>query len=129
MSASLFRAEARAAIIARVELGQTFVEAAEAAGYKRATARGWLARGRRESDGDYAEFAAAVERARAAVGVEAMTPEEHRQKVSEVARKGNVQALKLYWEMILADREPADETEKPKDELEALDELAARRAR
>jgi hypothetical protein len=127
MSRSLFRPEARAAIIARLELGMTFKESVEAAGIKIPTAQGWLARGKRESDGDYADFAAAVERAKASLGVEAMTAEEHRQKVSEVARRGNVQALKLYWEMILADRNP-DEDEKAKDELEEIDELAARRA-
>lgn len=106
----------------------TFADAVKGSGYKLATARGWLARGRRESEGEYAEFAAAVERARADHKLEAMTPAEHRQKVSEVARGGNVAALKLYWEMIRAD-EDADpnEDQAPADPLASLDELATRR--
>jgi hypothetical protein len=128
MSATLFTPETKAAIVARLEVGFNFVEAAEGAGIKKGTARGWLARGRRESEGEYADFAEAVERARAGQKIEAMTTEEHRQKVSEVARRGNVQALKLYWEMILADRKSPDETEETSDPLTEIDELAKRRA-
>jgi hypothetical protein len=129
MSRSLFRPEARAAIIARLEVGLTFKEAAAAAGIKVPTAQGWLARGKRETKGDYAEFADAVERAKSGPGIEAMTPEEHRLKVSEIARRGSVQALKLYWEIIRADREgDDDEDQKPKDSLDEIDELARRRA-
>lgn len=105
----------------------SFAEAAEAAEVRLGTAQGWRARGKREAEGPYAEFTAAVERALVRETVEAMSPEEHRQKVSEVARRGNVQALKLYWEMIRADQEPA-ESEAPADPLDDLDELVARRA-
>lgn len=106
-----------------------FAEAAEAAGIKLGTAQGWRARGKREGDGPYGEFTAAVEKALHRETIEEMTEEEHRLKVSEVARGGNVQALKLYWEIILADRNLDEASEdKPADPLEGVDELAQRRA-
>lgn len=128
MSVSLFVPENCAAVVARIEVGLSVAEAAEGAGLKLATVRGWIARGRREEEGTYAEFAAAVTEALGAPKLEAMTPEEHRAKVSEVARKGNVQALKLMWEMIRADRDADEDAERPADPLEEIDELAARRA-
>lgn len=104
----------------------TFAEAAEAAEIKLGTAQGWRARGKRETEGPYHEFTKAVERALHQETVEPMTPEEHRLKVAEVARKGNVQALKLYWEMIRADQEATDdgEQEAPQNPLSEVDELA-----
>lgn len=127
MSRKLFTPDNRAAIVARVELGLTFADAAAAAGIKRATAKGWLARGRREEEGAYADFAAAVERAREAAQAprDPMTEAELRLVVSEFARAGNVQAMKLYWEFILADRKRRPTTADP---LAELDELAQRRA-
>lgn len=128
MSVSQFVPENRAAVVARLELGQALDDAAEAAGLKSATVRGWIARGRREEEGEYREFAEAVTTARSETQIEAMTPEEHRIKVSEVARRGNVQALKLYWEMILADRNPDEDEDKDASPLAEVDELAARRS-
>ena len=123
-----FGPEACAAIIARLEVGLSFAEAAEGAGIKLGTAQGWRARGKREDSGPYAEFTAAVEEAlHREPAPEAMTPEEHRLKVSEVARKGNVQALKLYWEMIRTEQ-GTEEVEPEADLLDELDELAERRA-
>lgn len=122
-----FGPEACSAIVARLEVGMSFREACDAADIKLGTAQGWRARGKRETEGAYHEFTKAVEAALHQEQVEAMTPEEHRAKVSEVARKGNVQALKLYWEMICADRDE-DEAEEPADPLEEYDELAERRA-
>lgn len=128
MPVSLFTPENRAAVIARLEVGLSIPEAAEGSGLKKPTVQGWIARGKRETDTDYSEFAGAVTEVMGAPKLEAMTPEEHRAKVSEVARKGNVQALKLYWEMILADRNPDEAEEENADPLSEVDELAARRA-
>lgn len=106
----------------------SFAEAAEAAGVRLGTAQGWRARGKREAEGPYADFTAAVEGALKRETVEAMSPEEHRQKVSEVARRGNVQALKLYWEMIRADSDSkSSERERPAEPFGEFDELAGRR--
>lgn len=124
-----FLPENRAAVIARLEVGQTLRKAAEAADLRYPTVQGWVARGRREGSGEYADFARAVAEATDQPKLEAMTPEEHRIKVSEVARKGNVQALKLYWEMIRADLNADEDEEKQQDPLAGVDQLAAQRAK
>jgi hypothetical protein len=118
--------EACAAIIARVEQGVPFKDAARAAGVKYETARSWLGRGRREDSGPYAEFAQAIEQARhSAVTGASMDADELAQVVSEMARKGSVQAAKLRWEMLRV----ADEREAAAARyLDEFDELKARRA-
>ncbi len=127
--ASKFTPEIRGALIERFAGGATVEEAARAADLSTKTLKRWLTRGRRE-DGEFAEFTAAVENAReqARNRPDPMTPEEHRLVVSESARNGSVQAMKLYWEMICADRDEDAAEEAPTDPLEALDELAAKRA-
>ena len=69
--------------------------------------KAWLTRGRREDSGDYAEFAQAVEEARAVAAVrpEAMDDEELARVVSQMPRACSVQAAKLRWEMLQAERE------------------------
>ncbi len=126
--ASKFTPEIRGALIERFAAGVTVEEAARAADVSTKTLKRWLTRGRREEQGEFATFLTAVEEAReqARSRPDPMTPEEHRLAVSESARNGSVQAMKLYWEMICADRDEAEEA--PTDPLEALDELAAKRA-
>ena len=105
---SRFGPEARAAVVARLELGASFAAAAAAAGVKVPTAKTWLARGRREPSGAYRDFADAVERARAGVGSTASgsgVPDrvETLQLLSTAARRGSVQAMR---ELIALARTP-----------------------
>ena len=125
MSASKFTPEIRGALLERIAAGVSLSDAARAAEVREATVKGWLTRGRREASGDYSDFARRVDEARAAAEErpEPMGTDELAIVVSEMVRKGSVQAAKLRWEMLRgADEEP----EAPADEF---DELKARRAR
>lgn len=121
--------EIRAELVKGTSEGLILADACKAAGVSERSVKGWLARGRREGSGDYFEFASAIEQARAAVAgrEEAMTAEELFVVVSRTARRGSVQAMKLYWEMICADQD-SDEGEKPAQPFDEFDELAQRRA-
>jgi hypothetical protein len=115
-------------VLARVELGVSFEEAATAAGLKVDTVKGWLARGRREDAGEYADFAAAVAAARAVARAAPapMDAAELARVVSETARAGSVQAMKLRHEMLRAEAAPAGGAAEPIAQSK-IDELAARR--
>lgn len=130
MPASKFTPEVRGALIERFAAGCTVPDAASAVGVREKTLKNWLTQGRRDPGGVHGEFADAVDVARrdARCRPEAMTEEEHRVAVSDACRRGNVQALKLYWEMLLADRDVDDVAAEPVDPLGAADELAERRA-
>jgi transposase len=113
VSASKFTPEVRGALIERTGLGLSLADACRSVGVREATVKGWLTRGRREGSGDYAEFVAAIERAREAARErpDPMDADELARVVSEMARKGSVQAAKLRWDMLTAaegpDKEPA----------------------
>ncbi len=129
-----FTPEVTARIVARVELGVSFADSAAAVGVKLPTAKGWLSRGRKEDSGRCHDFAAAVERAREMAGARLgpMDEDELARTVSELARAGGVQAARLRWEMLLADRRRANARSPKrtaKDPLAELDELARRRVR
>lgn len=120
--------ENRGALIERVAAGLSHQDACRAVGVSYPSLKAWMKRGR-AGDDEYAEFVQALEQAReqAKARPEPMDEEELLRVVSEAARKGSVQAMKLRWEMILADRN-ADEEEQPADPLAAIDELAERRS-
>lgn len=128
MAETKFTPENRAGLIERTAAGVSLPDAARDLEIRLPTVKGWITKGRKEASGPHFDFVNAMDAAReqAKADPEPMTPEEHRLKVSEVARKGSVQALKLYWEMIRADQD-ADETEEPANPLAAVDELAQRR--
>jgi transposase len=118
-------------MLAAVAAGLSYVDAARAAGVKPNTAKSWLARGRRESEGPYREFVAAVEQARerAQSRPEPMDEDELAVVVSEAARAGSVAAMKLRWEQL---RVPRDGSEAPaRTDAQAviaeIDEVAAKR--
>lgn len=98
MTRSTLTPEVRARIAARVELGASLRDAAQAVGVKYETARGWLRRGRREEEGRYREFATAIEEARekAAARPEPMDEAELREHVEQAVRAGSVQAMKVW---------------------------------
>jgi transposase-like protein len=86
----------------------------------------WLARGRQDPGSKYGPFAEAVDRARAhrelpPPGERPADPSELRILISKAARKGNVQAMRLLWEVHQA--EDGDDRHRG----DILDELEARR--
>ena len=107
--ASKFTPETRERILARLELGVSYRDAAAAAGIRPETARSWLTRGRRQGSGDYADFAQAVEKARASRDSQPpMSADEFREHLEAAVRGGSVQAMKL-WADLHADADtPAD---------------------
>ena len=122
-----FTPENRAAIIARVEIGESLTAAAAGAGLPLPTVKTWLARGRREQDTAYAEFAARVDAAKplaAKVGDGPLDRDELLAVASAYARRGSVPAMRLVWEILIR-RGMATPTAAPTQ----LDELAARRGR
>jgi hypothetical protein len=89
------------------------------------TVERWLERSRRATESKYGPFAEAVDTARAERALpppdeRPVEPDELRVLVSKVAKKGNVQAQRLLWEMLQTD--PAEK--RPGD---LLDELEAKR--
>jgi hypothetical protein len=84
-----FTPEISTAIIARVKIGLSLSEAAQAVGINPATARGWLFRGRRASAGTYRDFAAEVDAARN--GQHGQVP------LETLVRAGSMRAARRYW--------------------------------
>ena len=128
MSATRFTEGARAGLVARLEAGVPLSDAARAEGLPVDTVRSWLRRGRGEGAGEYADFAAGVERARAkARSARRPVPSEHDVLVllSEAARNGSVSAMKEL-RAYHRERGAAPSSERH-DSVDALDELAARR--
>ena len=124
---SKFTPENRGRLVELISAGLTISHAARQIGIRANTVNAWLTRGRREGKGPYSDFAGAVDEARRNALPEPLTEDEHRRLVSREARKGSVQAQKLYWEMICADRSANEEPEAPADPLQTIDELAQRR--
>jgi transposase-like protein len=86
----------------------------------------WLARGREDPESKYGPFAAAVDKARAErelppPGQRPADPAELRLLISKAARIGNVQAMRLLWEVHRA--ENGDD----RHQGDILDELEAKR--
>lgn len=113
-------------------MGVSLADSARALGLRPDTAKRWVCRGRRETDGEFAAFVADLEAARqeAIDRPEPLTEDEHRRLVSQMVRKGSVAAAKLYWTMLEADRAGEEVTPDADNPLAELDELArVRRAR
>lgn len=128
--ASKFTAENRGALLDLLADGLSMKDACREIGVREKTVKDWLTRGRKEDDGDYAEFAAAVEATRqdATVFDEPMDEDELKLAVSRAAKKGSVAAQKLLWEMLRAATDDTpDEDADPFDVLDQEDELAKKR--
>lgn len=123
-----FTPEIRGALLERFASGLSLPDAARAVGVNATTLKNWLTRGRKEDGTPHAAFAAAVDAARreAADRPEPMDRDELIRVVSQAARRGNVQAMKLRNEMLRDDEAPDEE---PAPNVGSLDELAERRAR
>ncbi len=126
-----FTPENRGALIERTAAGVSLPDACRALELRLPTVKSWLTRGRREGEGPYAEFAAAIQAAReeARNRPEPMDEAELLLVISDLARKGSVQAARLRWEMICAERKSDDEEPQAEDpQPRGIDELATRRA-
>jgi len=104
--------------------GASVEDAALHVGCSPRTVERWLAKGRAEPSGAYGEFAAAVDEAREArkldLGTGPLEPDELEKLVWKAARRGNVSAMRLAWQLLKARRPPASE-------FDEFDELAMRR--
>ena len=120
MAASKWTADHREAFINLTRSGLGIADAARETGVREKTAKGWLARGRQETSGEYRDFTDAVEAARLErdQAEQPMDPDELKLVVSRAAKKGSVRAMKLRWEMIRAEQQPGSE---PADPFAALD--------
>lgn len=130
MASSKFTPEVRGALLGLLADGLVLKDACRETGVREKTVKGWLTRGRKEDEGDYAEFAAAVDASRqdAVDFEEPMDEAELKLAVSRAAKKGSVAAQKLLWEMLrAATNDPADEDADPFDALDAEDEVAKKR--
>jgi hypothetical protein len=96
LSESQFTAEARAGILARLGMGMSVSEGAQAIGINPATARGWLFRGHREDAGTYCDFAADVDAARSVMRRQA--------PLEQLVRAGSIRAARRYWETLRGTR-------------------------
>jgi transposase-like protein len=86
----------------------------------------WLARGRRDPESKYGPFAEAVDRTRADRELpppdeRPANPSELKILISKAARKGNVQAMRLLWEVL------GSEDGQDRNQGDILDELEAKR--
>ncbi len=99
--------------------GASFKDACREMGVQEKTVRNWLARGRKEDDGKYAEFATIFDTAKEEVEQQEgpLTREEWEVLTSRAARAGSVQALKLYDEYLRRGGEGEDD----EDDFDALD--------
>lgn len=120
MAESKFTAKNKESVIALVGEGLSLADAARETGLSPETVDGWLKKSRRDDPGDYAGFAAEVDAARLECQQreEPGTEEELKRITWIAAKKGSVQAMKLYWEMV---RKSSDPDEVPEDPFAALD--------
>jgi transposase-like protein len=117
MARSKFTPENRAVILAQLRSGGSLAGACRDVGVRLKTAEGWLTRGRRDDDGDYADFAQAVDEARVARQRAGLTPDEFEKHLSKAVRAGSVQAMKLWADLHLKQPPPEDPA-KPADPFE-----------
>ena len=104
--------------------GLSLADACVQAGVPLNTVKHWLRLGRKESSGPRAEFADAIDAARAPkLPTGPLSEQELAEVISAAARKGSVQAMRLRWEQLKREKAPAA------DALGVVDEIAARRGR
>lgn len=116
---------ARAELIGLTRAGLTLVDACARAGLSENTVKSWLKRGRKEVGTDYADFADALDRARAEAADALMDEDEFMAHLNKAVRTGSVQAMKLWWEINGGDDGEGEGSADPQDEF---DELASRRS-
>ncbi len=116
-------------IVDAVKGGATIAEAAQQAEITERTVKRWLTEGRRNSASPYANFSFAIDFIRESRSVDPADAERLDRDgmlhlLEQAARKGNVQAMKVWLDN---HRAGGDEDEQSADPLAGVDELAARR--
>ena len=120
----------RAAVVAHLRRGGAMAEVCRDLDVRLKTAEGWLTRGRREEQGDYADFAEKVEAAREEARRANLDEDDVIKLLEKAARKGSVTAMtKLLDRFERKRKEQGQQEELPLDPFQALggDELAAKR--
>lgn len=95
MSVSRFTPEARGHLVSAVRAGLSLPDACREIELAPDTAKGWMARGRRESQTDYSDFADQVEAARTAAQARPLDEEDLVALLERAARRGSVRATAL----------------------------------
>src|SRR5688500_18850723 len=113
MPASAFE-EHGALILRSLLAGLSIADAADRHGVAARTVERWLARGHHDPQSVYGPFAAAVDKAFEARRLPSqyelpLDKTELHLVVSRAARKGNVQAMRLMWDLLRADHHELDE--------------------
>lgn len=117
MSGADLFAELSEGVLKSIVAGASVPDAARHVGCAPRTVQRWLARGRENPQGRYGLFAErvdAIQRERELPRELPLDEEELKRVVARAARKGNVQAMRLAWELIV--REPSA-TDDPFDDL------------
>jgi transposase-like protein len=115
-------------VLAALLAGATVEDAAREHGVGPRTVARWLARGREEPGSRFGGFTIAYDAAqerRRGVGRGRMTSEEFHDHLDQAVRAGSIQAMKLWAELHLVDREEAAQGDD--DPLVEVDEIARRR--
>lgn len=124
--AGKFTDDLSAQFVERFRAGVSLEDACRDLEMRPQTVKNWLSRGRKEPDGTYGPFAAAVDEAREQAKAEEppMDADELARVVSRAARKGSVAAMKLRDEMLERERlREADEAPVEKDPLAFMDNV------
>lgn len=130
MATKRFTPEITEGLLDLLRDGLTLADASREVEVAEKTVKNWITRGRKEEEGEYADFAAAVDKARQehAEREQPLTEEELMLVASRAAKKGSVAAMKLVYEMLRASKgDGGGESEGEFDDLEPDDELARRR--
>jgi hypothetical protein len=123
MAASKFTDEVRLGILELIADGATLGEACQQNGVRLKTVKDWLTRGRkpgadeRDADAPYFDFAAAYENAKGEFKEDAskeMDEDEFLGHLTRMVRAGNINAMKLWWDV---HRDKKADDDKPGDDL------------
>ena len=131
MAASRFTERSQAVLEALLN-GASIGDAATHAGVAASTISNWLKAGRREPASQHGPFAQAVDASRSARKLpprdelDELTEEEARLLLTKLARRGNIQAVKLYLDRFLRPEAEAMPSEASA-VLVRMDDLARRR--
>lgn len=124
MSRSAFEPYVRGQLVGAVRAGATLSDACRHAEVPENTVRGWLKRGRKELNTEYAAFEAEISTARTEAAADTASFEEALVLLSRAARAGSVRACQLLLEHHRSERERQEDEREPS----IIDELIARRA-
>lgn len=109
---SKFTPRVRQALVERVSVGVSLPNAARSMNVGSRTVKGWMQRGREAGDGDFFDFAVAIDRARATARERAsrpLTEGQVRRHLEDAIRGGSLRALEVWLRHFGREElEPAD---------------------